>query len=183
MIKTNREIFISIGSLGMLLAVCASAVGFSLQARLSAAHELKLRSELLSRFEASISGRKNSQLESGKVAPAEAFLAATTAGLAAAQLQSYLQQVANNHQATLISSGVEPTRHEDEPDSIRVQITFDAGLQTLQTILYRLESGTPYVFVDSLIVQLSGGGSQGAAEDPLLRITLGLRSLWRRESA
>jgi general secretion pathway protein M len=53
----------------------------------------------------------------------------------------------------------------------------------LQAVLYRLESGTPYVFVDTLIVQLPGGGTQRAVEDPLLRITLGLRSLWRQKNA
>jgi general secretion pathway protein M len=183
MTKADREVWISVGLLGVLLAVCASAVGFSLQARFAAAHELKMRSELLSRFEASVADRKNARAQSREVAPAEAFLNAATPGLAGAQLQSYLQRVANSQQTTLISSGIEPARHEDQSDSIRVQITFDANLQGLQTILYRLESGTPYVFVDSLIVQLPGGGSQHAVEDPLLRVTLGLRGLWRRENA
>ncbi len=183
MSKRNREVFVSVGLLCVLLAVCASAVGFSLRERFAAAHELKMRSELLSRFETSAADSKSAQSKSKEIAPAEAFLSAPTPGLAGAQLQSYLQQVANSQHATLISSGIESTRHEDQPDSIRVQVTFDANLQALQTILYRLESGTPYTFVDSLIVQLPGGGSQRTVEDPLLRITLGLRALWRRENA
>jgi general secretion pathway protein M len=183
MTKADREAFVSVGLLGALVVICVSAVGFSTQARFAAGRELNMRRELLSRFEASVADRKNARSKSSEVAPAEAFLSAPTPGLAGAQLQSYLQQVANSHRATLISFGIEPARHEDPADSLRVQISFDAGLQVLQTILYRLESGTPYVFVDSLTVQLPGGGSQRAVEDPLLRVTLGLRALWRRDSA
>jgi general secretion pathway protein M len=182
MTKADREVFVSVGLLGVMLAICASTIGFSLQARSAAAHELDKRSELLSRFETIVADRKNARAKSGEIAPAEAFLSAPASGLAGAQVQSYLQQVANGQQATLISSEVEPTRHEDQPDSIRVRVTFDASLRALQAILYRLESETPYVFVDSLTVQLPGGGSQRAVEDPWLRITLGLRALWRREN-
>jgi len=183
MIRADREVLASIGLFGVLLVVCASAAGFSLQARYSAAREFNMRSELLTRFETSAAEHKNARTRSSEVAPAEAFLGAATPALAGAQLQSYLQQVTNRQQATLISSGIEPARHEDQPDSIRVQVTFDAGLQALQAVLYQLESGTPYVFVDSLMIQLPGGGAQRAVEDPLLRITLGLRALWRRENA
>jgi general secretion pathway protein M len=183
MTKADREVLASVGLLGLLLAVCTSAIGFSAQGRFAAAHELNARRDLLTRFEASVADRKNAQSKSREVAPPEAFLNAPTPGLAGAQLQSYLQHVANSQQATLISSGMETARHEDQPDAIRVQITFDASLQALQAVLYRLEGGTPYVFVDTLIVQLPGNGTQRAVEDPLLRITLGLRSLWRQKNA
>jgi general secretion pathway protein M len=53
----------------------------------------------------------------------------------------------------------------------------------LQAFLYRRESGTPYVFVDTLTVQLTGAASQRTIEDPLLRVTFGLRAIWQRRSA
>jgi hypothetical protein len=63
-----------------------------------------------------------------------------------------------------------------------LQATLDADLASLQALLYQLESGTPYVFVDSLNIQIPGTNAQHAVEDPLLRVTLGLRAVWRRET-
>jgi general secretion pathway protein M len=181
MTKSDREALLSVAVLGALLFVCVSVIGFSWQARSDAAREFETRSALLSQLEAHAANRNKARL-SGAAAPAAAFLTAPTQGLAGAQLQAYLQKVADTHHATLISSGMEATRHEDQPDSIRLQATLDADLQSLQALLYQLESATPYVFVDSLNVQIPGVNAQHAVEDPLLRVTLGLRAVWRREA-
>jgi len=182
MIKPDRELLLSLGALGALLIVCVSVLGFSLQARFAAAQELDARSEVLSQLEAHIKAR-NARPTSGAVAPAAAFLTAQTQGLAGAQLEAHLQQMAAAQHATVISSGLDPTRHEDRPDSIRLQATLDMNLEALQRMLYQLESGTPYVFVDSLSVQIPGSGAHRAVEDPLLRVTLGLRAIWQRDKA
>jgi general secretion pathway protein M len=181
MIRSDRETLLCVGVLGTLLFVCANAVGFSWQARSDAAREFNTRSALLSQLEAHAANRNNARLTGA--APAAAFMAAPTQGLAGAQLQAYLQRVADTHHVVIISSGIEPTKHEDQPDSIRLQATLDADLQSLQALLYQLESGTPYVFVDSLNIQIPGVNAQHAVEDPLLRVTLGLRAVWRRETA
>lgn len=182
MIKPDRELLLSLGALGALLVVCVSVLGFSLQARFAAAQELDARSEVLSQLEAHIKAR-NARPESSAVAPAAAFLTASTQGLAGAQFEAYLQQMAAAQHATVISSGLDSSRHEDRPDSIRLQATLDMNLEALQRMLYQLESGTPYVFVDSLSVQIPGGGARQAVEDPLLRVTLGLRAIWQRDKA
>jgi general secretion pathway protein M len=83
----------------------------------------------------------------------------------------------------LVSSGIEPAKSADPPDSIRLQATLEMSLPAVQAFLYQLESGTPYVLVDQLAIQLAGGASQQAAEDPLLRVTLGLRAIRRRGTA
>jgi hypothetical protein len=182
MTGSDREALLSVGMLGALLFVCANAVGFSWQVRSDAASGFGTRSTLLSQLEAYAANRNKVRL-SGAAAPAAAFLSAPTQGLAGAQLQAYLQHVADTHHATLISSGMEATKHEDQPDAIRLQATLDADLASLQALLYQLESGTPYVFVDSLNIQIPGTNAQHAVEDPLLRVTLGLRAVWRRETA
>jgi general secretion pathway protein M len=182
MIPQDRETLICVGAFGALFVVCASIVGFSLQARLDAEHQLNSQSELLAQLEAHSRARKDAELRSGGVAPAAAFLAAPTRGLANAQLQAYLQRIADAHQAVLDSSGIEPAVREDKPDTIRIQATLDASLQSLQALLYQLEGGTPYVFVQSLNIELHDDNSQRAVEDPLLRVTLELRSIWRLET-
>jgi general secretion pathway protein M len=183
MTRSDREVLLSVGVLGALLFVCANAIGFSWQARSDAVREFGMRSALLSQLEAHAANRNKVRLKSGAVAPASAFLAAPTQGLAGAQLQAYLQHAADSHHATLISSGMEATKHDDQPESIRLQATLDADLQSLQALLYQLESATPYVFVDSLNIQIPSANARRVVEDPLLRVTLGLRAVWRRETA
>lgn len=179
MIPRDRATLISVGALGALLAACASLVGFSLQARLAAEHRLDSQSELLAQLEAHSRARKDAGSGSRGVAPAAAFLAAPTKGLASAQLQAYLQHVADSHHAILNSSGIEPAEHGDQADTIRIRATLDAGLRSLQALLYQLEGGTPYVFVQSLNIEVHDDNSQRAVEDPLLRVTLELRAIWR----
>jgi general secretion pathway protein M len=179
-VQFNREQIISIGALCLLILVCIFAVGLSLQVRSDADYELTERREALSHLEARARSATEAHTRMKSVAPAAAFLDGPTAGLAAAQLQAYLSQVAASERAILISYGVEPTRREDSPDSIRAQATLDVGQMPLQRLLYQLESRTPYVFVDALALQLPNTAGQGAPQDPILRLTMSLRALWRR---
>jgi general secretion pathway protein M len=183
LIKFNREQMLSVGALAVLLLVCLGLMGLSLHLRASAAQDLAEHHDLLSRLEARADVRRGARPHAGATAPTAAFLDAPTQGLAIAQLQAHLVQMADIHHAVLVSSGVEPTKREDPADSIRLQATLEMSLQAMQTFLYQLESGTPYVFIDQLTVQLAGAASQRAVEDPLLRVTLGLRAIWRRGTA
>jgi general secretion pathway protein M len=180
-LQLNREQMISVGALGMAFLVCLVTVIMALQARFGAGRELAEHRDVLAHLEAR--ARSAAPLARAKAtptaAPAAAFLEAPTAGLAAAQLQAYLSQVAAAQQASVISYGAEPVRREDSPDSIRVAATLDVSQSSLQGLLYQLESRTPYVFVDSMTAQPVASG-QRAAENPTLRLTLGLRALWRK---
>ena len=184
MVQFNREQTISIAVLCLLLLVGTFAVGSALQVRSNAAYELSELRETLSQLTARARSAADARARTTTAAPAAAYLDAGTTGLAAAQLQAYLSQVAAAQQAIVISYGVEPARREDSPDAIRVQATLEVNQKSVQGLLYQLESGTPYVFVDSLAVQTPSTTDQrGAQEDPKLRLTLNLRALWRRGSA
>jgi general secretion pathway protein M len=147
--------------------------------RSDAGQELAERRELLSGLE--------SRLRTGKgrsivAAPPTAFLDAPTQGIASAQLQAYLARLADLQHAGLMSSGAEAAKRDEAPDTIRLQATLDMNLKALRAVLYQLESGTPYVFVDALTVQPSGATAGRAVEDPLLRTTMSLHAFWRRET-
>ena len=176
MLRLDREQAISVAAFVLLLLLSVSVMGISLQARADALRESSERREMLSRLEARL------RVNAGRptAAPPSAFLDASTPGLASAQLQSYLGQLAGEKNASLVSSGGETAKRDDAPDTIRVQATLDMNLQSLRAVLYQLESGTPYVFVDALTVQPVNVTAGRVVEDPLLRTTLSLRALWRR---
>jgi len=183
----DRRQALALGALALLFVVCATAVQVALQTRIDAARGLGERREALARLEARLNGR--TALHTPSVAPAAAFVAAATQGLAGAQLQAYVADLAASQQADVVSSSVEPGTREDGPDAIRLQATLDTGLDGLQTLLYRLETGTPYVFVESMAVQPQAAAQAGiaaagapSAAAPVLRVTLTLRAMWKREA-
>src|ERR1700758_2080002 len=136
--------------MALLLLVCVFTVGLSTQMRSDASGELAERRELLSRLETRMradAGRSN------VAAPPTAFLDAPTQGIASAKLQAYLAQLAELQHAGLMSSGGEAAKRDEAPDTIRLQATLDMNLKALRGMLYQLECGTPYVFVDALTVQ------------------------------
>ncbi len=174
--KIDREQAISVVAFVLLLLVLVSLMGISLQTRADAVRERSERREMLSRLETRL--RVNASRPTA--APAAAFLDASTPGLASAQLQSYLGQLASDKNASLVSSGGEAAKRDDAPDTVRVQATLDMNLASLRAVLYQLESGTPYVFVDALTIQPVNATAGASVEDPILRTTLSLRALWRR---
>src|SRR5258708_38871027 len=164
-ITLDREQTLSLGALALILVVCACLVHYAIKPRSEAAQQLGERRETVARLEAR--ARADGPGRTITTAPASAFLDASTQGLAGAQLQAYLTQTAGAQQAAIISSGLEPTKREDTPDTIRLQATFEVGLVALQSILYRLESGTPYVFVETLAIQPPGAAGGPPPQDPL----------------
>lgn len=113
------------------------------------------------------------------LAPDAAFLLAPTLGQASALLQAHVDKLIAAQHASVASSAAQPTLREDASDVLRLRATFDMRLAALQRVLHELETGAPYVFVDALSIAPLRGSGRGA-EEPILRVTLDLRALWRR---
>jgi general secretion pathway protein M len=182
-IDLGREQLLAVGGLCALLLLCTVAVASALQSWIEATRVLAERREQLSSLQSRAGSIAKQRRQTQTVtAPALAFLDAPTSGLATAQFQAYLSQLVTDQHAVLVSSGIQATEHDDRSDAIRLQIALTATVPALQILLYRLESGTPYVFVDSLLMQL-GGSTERAAADPVLRVTLTLHAFWRRQAS
>jgi general secretion pathway protein M len=175
--RLDREQAVSVAVLALLILTCVCATGLSFQMRSDAGQELAERRELLSGLESRMRAGKGRSIVA---APPTAFLDAPTLGIASAQLQAYLAQLADLQHAGLMSSGAEAAKRDEASDTIRLQATLDMNLKGLRAMLHQLESGTPYVFVDALTVQPTGATAGRIIEDPPLRATLSLRAFWRR---
>ena len=176
----DREQVIAVAALALLLLACLFISGLLLQMRFDVARELAERRELLARLETRVRADAGRSIAA---APPAAFLDAPTQGLASGALQAYLAQLADLQHAGLVSSGGEAAKRDETSDTIRLQATLDMNLKALRALLYQLESGTPYVFVDALTVQPASAAAGRSVEDPLLRATLNLRAFWRRGDA
>jgi hypothetical protein len=179
----NRTQAMAVAVLGLLLVACAASVVVSLDMRFAAADELSDRQDALARMEARARARTEAHGASqAATAPAQAFLDAPTAGLAGADLQAYVARLADRH-AVLVSFVTQAQAGEEAADAIRIEASLEIALGPLQDLLYQLETGTPYVFVESMTVRPITAAVTGSAENTPLRVTLGLRALWRRRAA
>lgn len=179
MLRLNREQAISGAVLVLLLLACALTAGLSLQTRSEAVGELAEHRELLSRLETRL--RANAG-RSKLSAPPAAFVDAPTQAMASAKLQAYVAQLADLQHAGLMSSGEEATKRDELPDVIKLRATLNMDIKALRAMLFQLEIGTPYVFVDALTVEPASATTSRVIEDPLLQATVSLRALWRRET-
>lgn len=178
----NRDQFLAVGGFCALLMICVVTVVGALGSRADALQHLGEQRDQLAALEARSKSAPNRRVQArNRAAPAAAFLDAPTSGLATAQFQAYLSDLVTSQRAVLVASGV-PTDRDDKSDAIRLQISFNATLPALQSVLYRLESGAPYVFVDALLVQ-RGGSAERAAGDAVLKVNLTVHAFWRRKTA
>lgn len=180
MLKLDRGKAAALGVLFLVLVASVTAPLWSLQGRSEALDELADGRELLARLEAAhqrAGNRPGAIAQLPAKAPPGAFLNAPTSGLASAQLEAYLSQLFHRQQANLISSSVKQADHAETPDILRVQVNLEVAYETLQGLLYELETGTPYVFVDSMSLQ---PGSAREARAATMKVTLSLRAIWHR---
>lgn len=182
MIKFDRERTIAIAVLASLLVVCVLAPILSLKARSDSLQELADAQDTLARLQAAHrhAGGKEAKPEGIEAAPDTAFLNGQTMGLASAQLEAYLSQLASAEHTSLVSSGVQQASHSEEKDIVRIQATMDISYDGLHTLLYKLETGTPYVFVDGLTLQPPSEAARRGGRDSMIKASLNLRALWRQ---
>lgn len=180
--KIDRERAIAVAVLSLLLIVTIAAPLLSLAVRSSAQQELADAQDILTRVEAAHQ-RLSTKSRAGDTitaAPNSAFFEAPTSGLASAQFEAYLAQVAADQQASLVSSAVQPVTRADTHDVVRIQTTLGISYDALQEFLYKLETRTPYIFVDSLVLQSPNAANAHAAPTPAMKVTLNLRALWHQ---
>jgi len=178
----NRQQMISVLLAFGIVAASIVSVALVFTSRADALAELTDHQDQLARLQAAYAQRAKSGkgVMVERDAPESAFLAATTVALAGAQLQTRLTDLVALQKANISSAGIQKTSHDDA-DVVRLQATFDMKLTALQKLLYDLETGTPYMFIDALSIQPQGNAPR-STEEPLLHVTMTLRAIWRKTS-
>jgi general secretion pathway protein M len=176
----GREQALALGAVCLFVLVCASLVAWSLESRWDAADELSDQQDMIARLTASARAKGGpGAAGSLEKAPATAFLDAPTPGLAGAALEAHVARLAGEH-ATLVSFAVQTPASADASDAVRIEANMEITLRALQELLYDLESGTPYVFVESMTARAATPTAPSGNQDAAMRVTIGLRALWHR---
>jgi general secretion pathway protein M len=109
-------------------------------------------------------------------------ISAPTETVAASQLHQMILTSLQEVGGVVHSIQAEPTTDTigDGLRRLNAQISFDSSIAALQKLLFHLETTTPFVFIDSIVVQSSPtGGSTSTTREVLLRVTLVTSSYWK----
>jgi general secretion pathway protein M len=96
------------------------------------------------------------------------FLRSGAAALSGAEAQEAVRTLVESAGARLISVQAPPAKDEGRYRLVTVNVQMTANIFALRKILYALESNTPYLFVDNLLVrsQVPGNFKPGPGGEP-----------------
>jgi hypothetical protein len=183
---STRQIVVSLGILVLLVLSVAGFLVVAVTELEGTTLELQAREaeyEILKR-------RAPSGPPPGTTMAGDPYLAGATLALAGNALQQRLVGIVESTGGTLRSVAVEPPQETDEPGPRRalVQASASMTIGALQTLLYRLETETPFAFVEGLTVQRAGNLEAeprvaGIEPEPVLNVELRVAGFWRGASS
>ncbi len=105
------------------------------------------------------------------------FLSGHTMTIAAATLEQRVKETVERSGGALTSSQVEPDGPDAKDGFVRLTASIEVDQSAIQAILYEIEAGTPYLFVDKLSIQ--SPEDFGEPETGRFRMTLAVVGQWR----
>ena len=112
----------------------------------------------------------------GVIRKGSAFLEGPTVTVAGAVLLQRLGDVVTRHSGSMSSSQLDVQGPRANDDHISVTANLEVAEVALQSVLYELEAGMPYLFVDELVVE---GNSSLATSGGKLRVTITVSGQWQ----
>ena len=119
--------------------------------------------------------------KTGASAAQVATIIAPTETIAASALQKQIVDRLKDAGGAVQSAQAEPTR-ETTPDGLQrlvAKLTFESSTTALQRLLFDLETGAPFMFVEALTAQPATAASAGMRVDDRLRVTLAVSGYWK----
>lgn len=112
----------------------------------------------------------------GVIRKGSAFLEGPTVTVAGAVLLQRLGDVVTRHSGSMSSSQLDVQGPRANDGHISVTANLEVAEVALQSVLYELEAGMPYLFVDELVVE---GNSSLATSGGKLRVTITVSGQWQ----
>jgi general secretion pathway protein M len=133
-------------------------------------------SEVLEKMQARDPARTQAQKSVVGVPSGSPFLEGTTASVAGAALLERLTSATKRANGNTLSSQVDLNGSRSKPGFIAATSSLEIEPASLQPLLYDLEAGMPFLFVDELVVQAP---TRNTSEGGKLRVQLGVSGRWR----
>jgi general secretion pathway protein M len=102
------------------------------------------------------------------------LLAGETSGLAGAELQRVITELARRSGLSLRSTHVTPPKREADLAAIGVEVSLQGQTEGLRTFIHAIETGTPVLFIETLAIR-SAPSYQAVPQPVSLDVTLRVR--------
>ena len=109
------------------------------------------------------------------------FLEGRTVTIAGAALQQRVVAAVKDAGGNVLSSQVDLQGSQAKQGYVSLSANCEVGQSALQQLLYDLESGMPFLFIDQLVVQMpqSGGGIGIETEAARMRVQIDVSGQWQ----
>jgi general secretion pathway protein M len=130
-----------------------------------------------------IEGRKfgASGLASGADKSGSPFLEGRTVTIAGAALQQRVVAAVTEAGGNVLSTQVDLQGSETKQGYVSLSANLEIIQSNLQQLLYDLETGMPFLFIDQLVVQMpqTAGRVESASETPRMRVQIDVSGQWQ----
>jgi general secretion pathway protein M len=106
--------------------------------------------------------------------PGSPFFKGQTSTLASAALLQRITSIISKAGGTVVSTEVVQQGAQSKDGYLTAIANCELEQDALQRVLYDIEAGVPFLFVDQLIIQTASGTSENGP----LRVTLGIAAQW-----
>jgi general secretion pathway protein M len=145
--------------------------------------DLAAASDMLDRLEGRKRAGGGTGLPSGPAPAGSPFLEGPTVTVAGAAILQRVSSAVRQFGGNVLSSQVELEGTQSKGGMISVTMSCELDQPQLQQLLYDLEAGMPFLFVEQLVAQapqgIAGGGGVTGTEGGRLRVLLGVSGQWQ----
>jgi general secretion pathway protein M len=173
--KRRRGVALLAYAIAILACTAVTSLSLaSLQVRYT---ELLAARHLLARMELAAGSASTSGQEGSSPVQGSPFLEGATVSIAEAALQQRIGSAVAAAGGNVLSSQIEPQGSDAKRDYLTLTASCEIEQQSLQALLYDLEAGMPFLFIDQLVLQ--SPQAVGSSEIGRLRLLISVSGRWQ----
>lgn len=158
----------------VILIGFAVAVGLSLLDMMEHYRSIGQSTDLLARLEERPDGMAlQGRIDARDMPPGSPFLEGSSATVASAALLQRVLAAVTRVGGNVLSSEVAP-QSADKDKYLKVNVTCELNQEVVQALLYDLEAGMPFLFVNQLVLQ----APPSTSERKSMHVSLAVSGLW-----
>jgi general secretion pathway protein M len=164
-----------------LILVLAAVTWFALTSLAGDYQDYTAASDLLDRIEGRKLGGDESGLGTALDKSGSPFIEGRTVTIAGAALQHRVVAAIEDAGGNVLSSQVDLQKFESKPGFISLSVNCEVEQASLQQLLYDLETGMPFLFIDQLVVQMpqSAAKFESGPDTPRMHVQIDVSGQWR----
>jgi len=175
--RLSRNSVLALAGYVVLVALFLAAIWLTLASLLEQRAALSGSREILNQLEARQNNPNAANNSAGAIPAGSPFLGGETITVAGATLLQRVASAITRYGGTVQSSQVDLQGPQSKDGFVTLTISCEMEQSSLQKLLYDLEAGMPFLFIDQLVVQ--GPQLSAVASGDRMRILIAISGEWK----